>query len=601
MALASLHTTRTVKVLSVMLALGMLGLGIVNVLAVAPATPEFDRTWARTDKPVADGNVDRTWMWGPEANTGAIEESYDESPEGVRTVQYYDKSRMEITHPDAVDDGVWYVTNGLLVNELISGRVQVGDTLFQVRQPAEDINVAGDPDDVNGPTYETFSHLLDLPPLADGAPVIQRLARDGTITDDPSLADAGVTAAYRVQVIGIDHQIASPFWEFMISQGIVYEDGEFVEDALFQNAFYATGYPVAEAYWASVKVKNTVQDVLMQCFERRCLTYTPGNEDGWQVEAGNVGQHYYRWRYPDVPTPTPTSTPTETPAGTATSTATNTATSTPTATPVPLADERLLIANLRGATTAAAGTGVAYFYVHEDGSAIDYQIVVADLSNITAAHIHDGSEDENGPILVTLFEAADGTSVTPNGVLVEGTIESDDLPDDLTIAELTNLMVDSEVYVNVHTTGQPTGAIRGQTRVLEVARLRAALSGENENPPVNTTATGAALLTYDADLGTLSFQVAINGIEGLSAIHIHAGSANENGPVLATLFVARPPLPYFSDVINGTVTADDLEDMTMEELVYRMLTGDTYVNVHTGFNPDGEIRGQIGISVGGVE
>ncbi len=36
--------------------------------------------------------------------------------------------------------------------------------------------------------------------------------------------------------------------------------------------------------------------VLMQCFERRCLTYTPGNPEGFVVEAGNVGQHYHSWR-----------------------------------------------------------------------------------------------------------------------------------------------------------------------------------------------------------------------------------------------------------------------------------------------------------------
>src|SRR5690349_3497852 len=104
----------------------MLGLGMMNAFAVAPATPVFERTWARTDKPVADGEVSRTWMWGPEANTGAFNEPYAESPNGERQVQYFDKSRMEITRPDAVDDGVWYVTNGLLVNELISGRVQIG-------------------------------------------------------------------------------------------------------------------------------------------------------------------------------------------------------------------------------------------------------------------------------------------------------------------------------------------------------------------------------------------------------------------------------------------------------------------------------------------
>ena len=37
--------------------------------------------------------------------------------------------------------------------------------------------------------------------------------------------------------------------------------------------------------------------VLVQVFERRVLTYTPDNPDGWKVEAGNVGLQYYEWRY----------------------------------------------------------------------------------------------------------------------------------------------------------------------------------------------------------------------------------------------------------------------------------------------------------------
>ncbi|HYI15383.1 MAG TPA: hypothetical protein VEX37_08330, partial [Thermomicrobiales bacterium] len=75
---------------------------------------------------------------------------------------------------------------------------------------------------------------------------------------------------------------------------------------LFESPYYATGLPITEAYWATVKVGGTPRDVLLQCFERRCLTYTPGNDPAWQVEAGNVGQHYYRWRYPDAnPGPSP--------------------------------------------------------------------------------------------------------------------------------------------------------------------------------------------------------------------------------------------------------------------------------------------------------
>lgn len=44
-------------------------------------------------------------------------------------------------------------------------------------------------------------------------------------------------------------------------------------------------------------VNGQEQDVLVQLYERRVLTYTPSNPDGWQVEMGNVGQHYRHWRY----------------------------------------------------------------------------------------------------------------------------------------------------------------------------------------------------------------------------------------------------------------------------------------------------------------
>lgn len=67
------------------------------------------------------------------------------------------------------------------------------------------------------------------------------------------------------------------------------------------NPVYATGLPITEAYWASVKVGGAYRDVLIQCFERRCLTHTPDNPNGFEVEAGNTGLHYYIWRYGELP------------------------------------------------------------------------------------------------------------------------------------------------------------------------------------------------------------------------------------------------------------------------------------------------------------
>jgi len=285
---------RSIQMLLVLVLLGVM-VPMQPSQAAPIANDPFQRTWQRTDKPVADGAVSRTWMWGPEPFSVAKTEDYAESPGSKRTVQYFDKSRMEITNPDGDQSSSWYVTNGLLVVELMSGRMQVGNNVFEDRQPAQ-INVAGDPDDPL--TYAVLAGLRGHAPLTTGATITQRVNASGQVADDPSLAHYGVTAA--TQVDATKHTVASPFWNFMTASGTVYEDGAMTNDTLFEDPYYATGLPITEAYWADVKVGGQQREVLLQCFERRCLTYTPGNDPAWQVEAGNVGQHYYRWRYPDA-------------------------------------------------------------------------------------------------------------------------------------------------------------------------------------------------------------------------------------------------------------------------------------------------------------
>ena len=287
------------KILASSASLVLLVIVYLGAAAVAPGDPAFQARWERTDDPVLTGQISRTWIWGPEANTNVMQEAYTESPGGMRDVQYYDKSRMEINDPSGNPNDLFYVTNGLLVVELMTGRLQLGDNSFEQHSPAV-VNVAGDADDPTGPTYATMGSLRDLPPLGDGAVITQRVNRAGVVTNDPSLASQGVTTAQRLTVPGIDHQIAAPFWTFMNSSGLVMVNGQYVTEALFTNPYYATGFPITEAYWANVKVGGTYRDVLMQCFERRCLTYTPGNPPGFATEAGNVGQHYYTWRYTQI-------------------------------------------------------------------------------------------------------------------------------------------------------------------------------------------------------------------------------------------------------------------------------------------------------------
>ncbi len=278
--------------------------------AAAFADPAFMRTWARTDGPVSGGAVARTWIWGPEPRTGALAEPYRDAPGGTRLVQYFDKSRMELTNPQGNPADPFFVTNGLLATEMLTGNVQLGDAFFETHNPAS-VTVAGDLDDPTGPTYASFNPLRNAPALADGTPITATVTRDGQVTDDPTRAGKATAQHY---VPETKHTVADVFWVFMTSSGIV--DGGATEP-LFRSPFYATGFPITEAYWSTVRVAGQERAVLIQVFERRVLTFTPGNPPGFAVEAGNVGLQYRAWRaflaIPPTPTPTPTLTPTSPP------------------------------------------------------------------------------------------------------------------------------------------------------------------------------------------------------------------------------------------------------------------------------------------------
>lgn len=268
-----------------------------SVLAEDPANDYFERTWERTDRPVATSDVSRTWIWGPSGFTADCMEPYFKTDAGEREVQYFDKSRMEITDPLADRNADWYVTQGLLATEMITGEMQIGDNEYLHWGPA-DVHIAGDAGG-GSPSYAHFAPLIGEPPLNEGSAITQTLDSDGNVDEDQSLGDYGVTAQEHVP--DTDHRVASVFWEFMNSQGPIIENGTQANGQMFSSPFYAVGFPLTEAYWTSVEVGGTEQDVLVQAFQRRVLTYTPGNDEGWQVEAGNVGQHYYIWRYGSIP------------------------------------------------------------------------------------------------------------------------------------------------------------------------------------------------------------------------------------------------------------------------------------------------------------
>ena len=123
---------------------------------------------------------------------------------------------------------------------------------------------------------------------------------------------------------------------------------------------------------------------------------------------------------------------------------------------------------------ASLATGQAIFKLSPDGTSLDYKLIVANLDNPVAAHIHVGPPGVNGPVVALLFSGPPGTG-TANGVIAEGTITAANLTGPLTVqpfSALVEALNSGNAYVNVHTndgvppagTGPgdlPGGEIRG--------------------------------------------------------------------------------------------------------------------------------------------
>lgn len=98
--------------------------------------------------------------------------------------------------------------------------------------------------------------------------------------------------------------------------------------------------------------------------------------------------------------------------------------------------------------------GNAYFQVSEDGSAISYKLIVANIENVVQSHIHIGPPGVNGPVTVFLYGLVASGGGRVDGVLAEGTFTAADLIGPLagmTIADLLAEIKAGNAYVNVHT------------------------------------------------------------------------------------------------------------------------------------------------------
>ena len=114
-----------------------------------------------------------------------------------------------------------------------------------------------------------------------------------------------------------------------------------------------------------------------------------------------------------------------------------------------------------------SGSGIATFQLSADGKSLDYQLNLTKMNSVMGAHIHSAKQGQNGPVIAGLFNPSMSgpPTATINGQLKKGTLTSADLSGPLAgkqISDLVNMIKSGGAYVNVHTTQNQNGEVRGQ-------------------------------------------------------------------------------------------------------------------------------------------
>jgi len=108
--------------------------------------------------------------------------------------------------------------------------------------------------------------------------------------------------------------------------------------------------------------------------------------------------------------------------------------------------------------------GVFIATLSPDGKSITFKLIVANMENVTMAHIHIGDSATNGPVVVFLFHTETPVA-RQDGILSQGTFTASDFKGPLmgqAFSALINAIMNGDAYVNVHSTQHPAGEIRGQ-------------------------------------------------------------------------------------------------------------------------------------------
>ena len=234
-------------------------------------------------------------------------------------------------------------------------------------------------------------------------------------------------------------------------------------------------------------------------------------------------------------------------------------------------------AKMSGANEVPAVTsdaqGIGIFTLDKAKSTLYINVSLNNLSGpITGMHIHEGVAGANGPVIFNLVPFLSGNRA--KGVI------RDIAP------EVITKLLNGAYYINVHTSLNPGGEIRGQIGLETDYRYTALMGGVNEVPEVTTDGRGLGIFQLNHAKTSVHIKVLFQGLSSdVTGAHIHNAAIGSTGPVIFSLV----------PMLNGNSIEGDWEPGADLDA---LLAGDLYINVHTMNHPGGEIRGQISLLPG---
>jgi CHRD domain len=256
----------------------------------------------------------------------------------------------------------------------------------------------------------------------------------------------------------------------------------------------------------------------------------------------------------------------------------------------------------------ATGSARARVTVNRDaGGTITSGVVNFDVSyqfpgaiTLTGFHIHSGAVDVNGPVVIN-----SGLSSTPDADGAGSfSFTTPTLTTAAQLAALTGLVATPHLYyINLHTSDNPGGAVRGQC-TSETYFYKATMLPSNEVPAITgLNASASVLVTLDVTRdssgniasGAVMFDANYQfpGGATFTGFHIHTGRAGENGPVIinsgASGIVDTAGAGRITKIVSLPTTQAMLDNL---RAVITNPNGH-YVNLHTSVNPGGAVRAQL--------